>query len=163
MDRANKLEYRLNLNRNRRSNSNTLATKSSNTKSRSTRRNNTNIGEESGHLYDESLGTNGGNDGESTNQSIGGSSTLLSGILFETNPPTMNNTIAEKGANSNEGEDDGSISDNGSNYEIENDKEEDDDQIGRSDSNEDELVENNNEKDVNYLSDDWKWNQWKEI
>ena len=163
VDRANKLEYRLNLNRNRRSNSNTLATKSSNTKSRSTRRNNTNIGEESGHLYDESLGTNGGNDGESTNQSIGGSSTLLSGILFETNPPTMNNTIAEKGANSNEGEDDGSISDDGSNYEIENDKEEDDDQIGRSDSNEDELVENNNEKDVNYLSDDWKWNQWKEI
>ena len=139
--RANETNYRLNLKTN--------GKKTRPRKQQTTSSTNDNSGTES-------FFTPADHDGKESN--CMSSSTLLSGILFEQTSITSNNM--NSATMTNNGKDDNSDSDDGSNYDIEETAffvEEDEDK------DDDHNKSTPDGMDINYMSDDWKWNNWKDI
>ena len=161
--RANKLDYRLSLNANRKKPTNKSSSSVTSASNHAA----------SGHLststnHDGSVGNDsefipphGDTDSNAGNSHRSGT-TLLSGILFE--PQFNNEAINNIDQNTNtqdKSDDDSSISDDGSNYDLDCSAFDDGEESNEIENN---MDINSREKEfTNYMSDDWNWNNWKNI
>ena len=98
-------------------------------------------------------------DHHNNDQSSRMSSTLLSGILYEHNSLPSDGMLDDMIENEND--DNSSVSDDGSNYDIDETAFFGDEDGNRNDD--DNVSKPPDGIDINYMSEDWKWNNWKDI
>ena len=98
-------------------------------------------------------------DHHNNDQSSRMSSTLLSGILYEHNSLPSDEMLDDMIENEND--DNSSISDDGSNYDIDETAFFGDEDGDRNDDGN--VSKPPDDIDMNYMSEDWKWNNWKDI
>ena len=158
VERANTKNYRFNMNANRAKNTRKDDGSLSAT---SIRRGGATGGGTINASASESLSQNDSSFRPNDDSSVAGSSTLLSGILYET---IREDEEALDGMETNQYDDDDSQSDDGSNCELDdsafvvNDSED----VQEEDANKDDPPDSE-ETEINFMTDEWKWNNWSEI